>query len=903
MPKNFFRKIKESMMPTNTGGGRDDKSHDFERAKDVLFSAKNLEQLVSAVKYINNFNKKHKIRETSPEFIYFDKMINVMKIKLRSRKKEVGNDSEDSERMDLRGRIRESLDDMDWIKDTQPTKLDFNFDEKEYWVDVSKIDIEGREKIVDYIKKTVPNFREFGGNELQDITNWNSKGLIIHCGSDETDFEPKQNLICYSTSSYEDDYEIDNPYADISKSIYIDGQEILDYLSVIGDEEELEESLEWTDKDVPFDEKDKSFEADPTWSNDEDWAPNPDRSYWKQGDAGGSGGGDVNESEEDPFKWIKDVKPIKLIVWTDANKKKKTIDLDAGQLKMAVSSGHDNDFNWNIDKIKQHLNRGDREGTTDIDRYHGGGSDTVYWELSESEEDPFKWMKDVEPDELSASPDVFFRSDDEMYYTLDQLGYDITNMSEFTMCELAQNEGYRWSEKWEGWYHRDEVSDFRNLNESQDLNWIKDVSSKLPSINDRTKIDLKDFLMDFMEDGSSEVLEVLYDDGQYEATDEYHNLYTPPAWRQEGEDNWLEGDWKEHGEWNGDPWVGSYDILEELERGCDSWEFIDRKTDDYDLEHGSWDDLYIFKRKRDGRFFALAASGNYHDGFDDHSQYLYEVFPQMKLVYESEGEWDWAKEIPGTKEYGEKYRYFEVVACYGFDYETEECDDEYSHFVKIPKHEADVIWDGSVGYFGGPGDEALGVIEYVIENQLISRHELEEIVAFEGVREISEEEMEEADEMDIEFVDEGKNINESDWDWLEGTKEHANYNGHPQGIVKIYDHDEIDRIVDIIDNYNGFPSTTDRINIHQGLEDRRDELEAFSEDGEDYGEAVLSVSFFVEKERRGFGPNALTLGYWPYEVDEGGINEWLGHKLTYNKEYELYEDIEQVEQAFKQFQN
>ena len=37
---------------------------------------------------------------------------------------------------------------------------------------------------------------------------------------------------------------------------------------------------------------------------------NPERSYWKQGDAGsGSGGGDVNESEDDPLKWIKDVKP------------------------------------------------------------------------------------------------------------------------------------------------------------------------------------------------------------------------------------------------------------------------------------------------------------------------------------------------------------------------------------------------------------------------------------------------------------------------------------------------------------------------------------------------------------------------------------------------------------------
>ena len=60
---------------------------------------------------------------------------------------------------------------------------------------------------------------------------------------------------------------------------------------------------------------------------------------------------------------------------------------------------------------------------------------------------------------------------------------------------------------------------------------------------------------------------------------------------------------------------------------------------------------------------------------------------------------------------------------------------------------------------------------------------------------------------------------------------------------------------------------------------------------------------FVEKNGRGFGPNALTLGYWSHEVDEQGINEWLGHELTYNKEYELYEDIEQVEQAFKQFQN
>ena len=77
---------------------------------------------------------------------------------------------------------------------------------------------------------------------------------------------------------------------------------------------------------------------------------------------------------------VNEVKKNKIIVWTDRNKKKQTIDLDASQLERAVSSGHDNDWNWNIDRIKQHIDRGEKEGTTDITRYDGGRSDTVYWE-------------------------------------------------------------------------------------------------------------------------------------------------------------------------------------------------------------------------------------------------------------------------------------------------------------------------------------------------------------------------------------------------------------------------------------------------------------------------------------------------------------------------------------------
>ena len=76
---------------------------------------------------------------------------------------------------------------------------------------------------------------------------------------------------------------------------------------------------------------------------------------------------------------------IKLRVWTDRKSKKKTIDLDASQLKKAVSSGHDTDWSRSIDSIKYQLDSGDKKGTTKIDRYSGGVSDTVYWELNESQ--------------------------------------------------------------------------------------------------------------------------------------------------------------------------------------------------------------------------------------------------------------------------------------------------------------------------------------------------------------------------------------------------------------------------------------------------------------------------------------------------------------------------------------
>lgn len=710
MSKNFFRKIIESASVDNffnTSNEREDKSHDFERTKDVLFSAKNLKQLASAVKYINNFNKKHKIKETSPEFIYFDKMINIMKIKLRSKRKEVGDKPEDSERIDLKDKIKESLDDLDWIKDIEPLNFDFSFDGKEYWVDISKIDsVTSKNKIVNYIKKTVPYFREFGGNELSDVVNGDGKGLIIHCGSDETDFEPEENLLCYSTSSYEDDYEKDNPYADISKSIYIDGQDVLDYLTVVDEEEELDESLEWSDKDAPFDEKDKSFESDPSWKNDEDWALNPERSYWKQGDAGGSGGGDMNESDENPLKWI----------------------------------------------------------------------------------------KDVEPDELSASPDVFFRDDDDMFYTLDQLGHDTTNMTEMTMAELAINYGYRWSEKHEGWYHRDEVADFkRGLNESDDLNWIKDVPNTVPAREHRRTIPLKDLLVDIMK-SDVDLLHHLVAEDHLVPTQEYMQTgnggegFTPEDWDDFGYDEWAnEGDWVDNHRWIEDPQIWQHEIRESMELTDGVWKMVEWDTVEYDLEIGTHHDRMVFKRKSDGAYFALDFAGNPYDGIEDWDEELYQVFPKQitKFIYESNKK-----------------------------------------------------------------------------------------IMFEG-----------------------------DISWIEDIEPHKNYEGHPQGIVLLRNHQEIEEFCDIIDNYNGggtIGSTLD--SLLYGLENRKNELEEMSaEDGEDYGEAVLSVSFFVEKRN----PNKLTIGYWPYDVseDKDSINDWLDGDFTFNKDYQIYNNLNQLKTIFKNYKN
>lgn len=184
--------------------------------------------------------------------------------------------------------LKEEFDNLDWIKNTESGfKPNLPFEGRELWLDLTNIDITGRAKIVDYIKKVLPNYIENETNGLNGVKrNDVVKGILIHCATANNDFKPKKNALCFSLFPYEEDYA-DQISFDIP-NVYIDGRDVLSYINLFHKEEELDESLEWSDKDNSFTEKDKNFENDPTWKVDTSWVPNPDRSYWKQGDVGGT---------------------------------------------------------------------------------------------------------------------------------------------------------------------------------------------------------------------------------------------------------------------------------------------------------------------------------------------------------------------------------------------------------------------------------------------------------------------------------------------------------------------------------------------------------------------------------------------------------------------------------------
>ena len=89
------------------------------------------------------------------------------------------------------------------------------------------------------------------------------------------------------------------------------------------------------------------------------------------------------------------------------------------------------------------------------------------------------------------------------------------------------------------------------------------------------------------------------------------------------------------------------------------------------------------------------------------------------IVLNESNDLDWIKQVPTVDE----FRFFEVVVCIESEYDEysgeDECLDVMNYFFKIPKEEVDGIWDNYIGYFGGPGDEGRGVINWGINMGII----------------------------------------------------------------------------------------------------------------------------------------------------------------------------------------
>jgi hypothetical protein len=169
------------------------------------------------------------------------------------------------------------------------------------------------------------------------------------------------------------------------------------------------------------------------------------------------------------------------------------------------------------------------------------------------------------------------------------------------------------------------------LRESE-LDWIKDVSDEAPSWHDRVKIPFTDLVFDYMLE-DVDLLDHLNSEDIYIPTRDYIGRYTPEEWDGFGLDRWRDGDWKENGEWNGEPSLSYWSIMEPLLKSCSKWEFTAQENTNWDLDAQTYSDRIIWKRKSDGRFFGLVVYGTSYDGIEDQEEFLREIFQKQIIVF------------------------------------------------------------------------------------------------------------------------------------------------------------------------------------------------------------------------------------------------------------------------------
>jgi len=244
-------------------------------------------------------------------------------------------------------------------------------------------------------------------------------------------------------------------------------------------------------------------------------------------------------------------------------------------------------------------------------------------------------------------------------------------------------------------------------------------------------------------------------------------------------------------------------------------------------------------------------------------------------VSESEDDLDWVRNVPDDEDYAEQYKYFDIYVCWGYDEDNEDnCLDGYSTFIKIPKYELNDYDTDSV-------------IRWAINNN-----------QFDPLDEVAVAYVNETDRYDyLDATDDPDLMNESDdLDWIREVPSAPNYKGFPQGVVYVGSHEEIDMVYELINKINpkNFVGRGEVDNLHKGLEYSRNESEA---EGYDPYESIISISFFVEKDH----PGGLSIGYWPYGVEEDGINGWLSGGDTFNREYRLYNSVYDLEKTLNLF--
>jgi len=150
----------------------------------------------------------------------------------------------------------------------------------------------------------------------------------------------------------------------------------------------------------------------------------------------------------------------------------------------------------------------------------------------------------------------------------------------------------------------DKVKLNEETNTTKDFDWINEISSEIPSLEDRDKVDLKEFLEDYglLED---------YEKGSLKK------------------------------------------VLKEIEKNSESWEFLEKAK--------IIEEYSFFSRKSDGRYFALPLKiHTTEEGISKFNDCLYEVFLRKKTekVFMSEAirekivesDFDWALDFRWSKE-------------------------------------------------------------------------------------------------------------------------------------------------------------------------------------------------------------------------------------------------------------